>query len=100
MKEWLGLLWLVIFFWNGVVIVRRQRRSRAAQNYGHPVLDQFLLFVSGALVAGGALGTAWHFNGWSSLRDPRSAMAFELSLLALATALTYASNHLLRRRSK
>ena len=96
MKAFVGFLWIVIIIGSGVVLVRRERRSGDVQSYGHPVKDNFLLLVSGIVLAGAMFAGFWWVD--PLVRDPVLAKyVLTLPLLAVAAGITWLANRALRR---
>jgi len=49
---WIGLGLIVLYLAGGYLRIRTDRRSGATQSFGHSVLDNVLLFISGLFTAG------------------------------------------------
>lgn len=50
-RAWLGLVLLVVTLGISYFGVRAKRRAGITQSFGHPVLDQVLLLISGLVLA-------------------------------------------------
>jgi len=75
---WIGFGLIVLYLAGGYLRIRTDRRSGATQSFGHSVLDNVLLFISGLFTAG-TLGFAlWFLN----LIHIVSKRAFHLHALA------------------
>jgi hypothetical protein len=97
-RAWLGLAILVAYLGSGYLRIRASRRSGATHSFGHPMLDNLLLLISGLLLAS-ALGLAlWIFKADShSVKGHGFAYILFLSLGGI---LTWLCNGILRRVRK
>jgi hypothetical protein len=98
LRAWIGLGLIVLYLGGGYLRVRSQRRSGATHSFGHPVLDNVLLFISG-LLAAGTLGFALWFLKSHSHRIETRFFTYIL-LLTLGGALTWLCNLILRSTRK
>jgi hypothetical protein len=97
-KLWTGLLVFLLVIGNGIVIIRRGRKSKKVQSYGHPVEDAFLL-ISSALVL---IGLMFLMSLFLSARLPHEGSLEKYStiffIVVLGAGLAYASKRILRHR--
>jgi prepilin signal peptidase PulO-like enzyme (type II secretory pathway) len=95
---WMGLLLVGIFLAGSYLRVRARRRAGIVRDFGHPVLDNLLVLVSGLLLAAFLAVAVFlvrlrHF-------DPVKERAIGYPLLILAGSLiTWLCNWVLRRRT-
>ena len=96
MRAWIGLVILCVWIGGAYLRVRARRRSGAIKDFGHPVLDQFLLLVSGLLLSG-LMGVAFFlFAGFQSHPVNERILIYGVGLAA-GGSLTWLCNALLRR---
>lgn len=98
LRAWIGVGLIVLYLGGGYLRVRAQRRSGATQSFGHPVLDNVMLFISALLLAG-ALGLVIWFLKSKSHSVEAHVLAY-LLLLTVGGALTWFCNKILRRAKK
>jgi hypothetical protein len=98
-RAWMGLLVFAVWFGGTYLRIRAQRRSGVVQNFGHPILDQFLLLGSGLLLAG-FLTLALFLFGRSYAHPLKERFLAYAVLLAAGGLLTWLSNGILRRMRK
>jgi hypothetical protein len=92
-SAWFGLALMIIYLGYGYFKVRAERRSGKTQSFGHPLLDAFLLFASGLLLAAALMLLGFHFG---SKYHGFRLLVYSF-LLVLGSVLTWLSNRLLRR---
>ena len=99
-RAWFGFVRMLVFLGSGIVVLRRAWKARHAGNGKIAVADELLLLGSGVLVALVLIGGIF----WFGTKDHEAGSATHylgiLLLLALAAALTYSSNRILRKKGK
>jgi len=98
LRAWIGFGLIVLYLAGGYLRIRTDRRSGATQSFGHSVLDNVLLFISGLFTAG-TLGFALWFLKSHSHRIETRFFTYML-LLTLGGALTWFCNEILRSSKK
>ncbi len=99
LRAWEGFFLIAIFLGGAYLRVSAERRSGTTHSFGHPALDQLLLFATGLILAA-ILGAALFL-----LRDghphpiKNRVIAYPLVIL-LGLLLTYVCNRVLRRSNK
>ena len=97
-RGWFGLAVLIVSLALGYLRIRKDRRNRLTQSFGHPVLDNFLLLVSGCALAA-ILALAIYHLKLDLHPIARRAFGYTL-LLVLAGGLSWFGNGILRRIGK
>ena len=99
LRAWIGVLLVVIYLGGGYLRVRAQRRAGVVHDFGHPVLDNLLLFASGLLLAAGLALTLYLFGG-NRLLPIRERMVAYPVLVLVGGLLTWLCNRVLRGNAK
>ena len=95
-KALVGLVWIVAVIGNGLIFVRRQRRSGQVRSNGHPIKDNVLLLASGIVLAGTMLAAFWLLEPLT--HDPEfDRYILLLPFIAIAAGITWLANYVLHR---
>jgi hypothetical protein len=98
LRVWEGLALFAVYFGGACFRIRAKRRSGATTSFGHPLLDNLLLLVSGLLLAGALSLAFWLIRGNADHIEAR--FVFYVVLLAAGGLFTWLCNGILRRMNK
>jgi len=98
LRAWEGFVLIAIFLGGAYLRVRAERRVGTTHSFGHPALDQLLLFASGLMLAA-ILGATLFLLKDNPHPIKNRVIAYPLVIL-LGLLLTYVCNRVLRRSNK
>src|SRR5271165_4966697 len=99
LRAWMGFLLVVIFMGSGYLRVRALRRAGIVHGFGHPVLDNLLLLVSGLLLAAVLALILYLFRGNHFDPIKERIVAYPTAIL-VGGLLTWRCNRVLRGNAK
>jgi hypothetical protein len=97
---WIGLLIFLLVIGNGIFIIRRGRKSKKVQSYGHPAEDLFLLSTSALVLIGLMLSTFWLLGPRLPEKGSSGKYVIVFFMAMVAGGLTLVSNRILRHKSR
>jgi hypothetical protein len=98
LKPWIGLALISVYLGGGYLRIKAMRRSGATTSFGHPLLDNLFLLISGLLLAVGLGLASWLLRANANRTETRFVYYFVL--LVAGGLLMWLCNGILRRLNK